>query len=259
MPGTDYEEFIMETQKRLYLSLLLGSLLLVALTTGVIWILFKQDSMLSKILLFSIIGILAMIFIVSGIGILAIVIMIIRSKAIPSLENITKLANEMLFPLTILVGKCIGIKQERIQRSYIAVNNNLVKSKKLNLTNKKIMILLPHCLQDADCPHKITMDINNCRHCGKCCISEIISLGSKYSAQVKVATGGTLARKFIEDYRPDGVIAVACERDLSQGIQDIGTLPVYGVLNLRPNGPCFNTSVDIDQVEKALQIICIGG
>ncbi len=230
----------METKKRLYLSLLLGSLLLVALIIGAIWLLFRQDNMLSKILLFTIVGLFAVLFIILGIGILTIVIMIIRSKTIPSLENVTKLANEMLFPLTIVVGRCIGIKQEKIQRSYIAVNNNLVKSKKLNLTsNKKIMILLPHCLQDADCPHKITMDINNCQHCGNCCISEIISLGSKYSAQVKVATGGTLARKFIEDYRPDGVIAVACERDLSQGIQDIGTLPVYGVLNLSTQWTLF--------------------
>ncbi len=249
----------METNKRLYLSLLIGSLMLVALLTGAIWILFRQDTLLSRILLFSIVGLLAMMFIILGIGILAIVIMIIRSKTIPSLENITKLANEMLFPLTLVVGRCIGIKQEKIQRSYIAVNNNLVKSKKLNMTDKQLMILLPHCLQDADCPHKITMDIENCQHCGNCCISELITIGKQYHAQVKVATGGTLARKFIEDCRPAGVIAVACERDLSQGIQDIGALPVYGVLNCRPNGPCYNTSVDMEQVEKALQMICIGG
>lgn len=250
---------MMETKKRLYLSLLLGSLLLVALLLGGVWVLFRQDTLLSRVLLFTIVGILAMMFIIMGIGILAIVIMIIRSKTIPSLENITKLANEILFPLTIVVGRCIGIKQERIQRSYIAVNNNLVKSKKLNLKDKQIMILLPHCLQDADCPHKITMDIDNCQHCGNCCISELITLGKKYNALVKVATGGTLARKFIKDYRPAGVIAVACERDLSQGIQDIGALPVYGVLNCRPNGPCYNTSVDMEKVEKALQMICIGG
>lgn len=249
----------MKTKKRLYLSLLLGSLLLVALTIGLIWVLLRQDTMLSKVLLFSITGLLAMLFIILGIGILTIVIMIIRSKTIPSMENISRLANELLFPLTIVVGRCIGINQERVQRSYIEVNNNLVESKKINLKAKQLMILLPHCLQDADCPHKITIDIDNCQHCGNCCISELIDLGSKYHALVKVATGGTLARKFIEDYRPAGVIAVACERDLSQGIQDIGNLPVYGVLNCRPNGPCFNTSVDMDQVEKALQTICIGG
>ncbi len=249
----------MKTRKRLYLGLLLGSLLLIALTIVLILILLKKDTMLSKIMLFSIAALLALLFLILGTGILTIILMIMRSKTIPSMEYLSRLANELLFPFTILVGRCIGIDQEKIQRSYIEVNNNLVESKKLNLSHRKLMILLPHCLQDADCPHKITMDIDNCKHCGKCCVSELISLGQKYNALVKVATGGTLARKFIEDYRPSAVIAVACERDLSQGIQDIGALPVYGVLNCRPNGPCFNTSVDIDQVEKALQMICTGG
>lgn len=250
---------MMETKKRLYLGLLLGSLLLVAVLMGIIWLLFRQDTMISRILLFAIVGFLGLMFIILSIGILAIVLMIIRSKTIPSLENITKLANELLFPITLVIGRLFGIKPEKIQRSYIEVNNNLVESKKLMLKSDRIMILLPHCLQNADCPFKITMDVENCQHCGNCCISEIIELGRKYNAQVKVATGGTLARKFIEDVRPAGVIAVACERDLSQGIQDIGALPVYGVLNVRPFGPCFNTSVDIAELEKALQNISIGG
>lgn len=246
----------MKTKKRLYLGLLLGSLLLVAVLIGIIWLLFGQDNILSRILLFSIAGFLTFMVILLGIGILAIVIMIIRSKSIPSMENITRLANEILFPITLLVGRMFGIRQEKVQRSYIEVNNNLVKSKKLKLSSKRVMILLPHCLQNAECPVKITMAVENCKQCGNCCISQIIALGAKYNAQIKVATGGTLARKFIEDFHPSGVIAVACERDLSQGIQDIGALPVYGVLNERPNGPCFNTNVDLQELEKALRTIC---
>jgi hypothetical protein len=249
----------MESNKRLYLGLLLLSLVLVIALIPIIGILFKQDTLFSKVILTGIVSVLGLLFILLGLGILAIVIMIIRSKTIPSLENITKLVNEMLFPLTLIIGKLLGIKTEKIRSSYIAVNNNLVKSKKLFLNGNRVMILLPHCLQDADCPHKITMDINNCQHCGKCCINDLIEIGKKYSAIIKVATGGTLARKLIEDIRPTGVIAVACERDLSMGIQECGALPVYGVLNCRPNGPCYNTSVDIDKVEQALVMICKGG
>lgn len=246
----------MEIKKRLYVGLLLGSLLLGLVMIGIIWLLFKQHTMLSQVLLYIILALSAIFILVLGMGILAIVMMIVRSQSTPSLDNISKLVNEMLFPLTIVIGRCIGIKQEKIQRSYIEVNNNLVKSKKLILPGNKIMILLPHCLQDADCPHKITMDIHNCKQCGKCSISEFITISQKYDAVVKVATGGTLARKFIEDIHPAGVIAVACERDLSMGILETGNLPVYGVLNCRPNGPCYNTSVDMSKVEMALQTIC---
>lgn len=249
----------MESKKRIYLGLLLLSLVLVIMLIPVIGLLFRQDTTISKVILIGIVSVLGIFFILMGLGILAIVIMIIRSKTIPSLYNITKLVNETLFPVTIIIGKMLGIEEEKIRSSYIAVNNNLVKSKKLCLNGNRVMILLPHCLQNAECSHKITTDINNCKHCGKCCIGDLIEISKKYSAIIKVATGGTLARKLIEEYRPSGVIAVACERDLSMGIQDSGVIPVYGVLNCRPNGPCYNTSVDIDKVEQALVLICKGG
>jgi hypothetical protein len=48
-------------------------------------------------------------------------------------------------------------------------------------------------------------------------------------------------------------VAVACERDLSSGIIDSYPLPVLGVTNERPFGPCFNTKVDLGQVIEAIE------
>ena len=67
-----------------------------------------------------------------------------------------------------------------------------------------------------------------------------------------MATGGTLARKVIVEKRPKLVIAVACERDLTSGIKDCYPLPVIGILNDRPHGPCFNTLVEMAKIEQAL-------
>ena len=64
--------------------------------------------------------------------------------------------------------------------------------------------------------------------------------------------GGTLARQIVKQIRPKAIVAVACERDLTSGIQDVFPLPVVGVLNERPIGPCFNTRVDIKRVEAAV-------
>jgi hypothetical protein len=49
--------------------------------------------------------------------------------------------------------------------------------------------------------------------------------------------------------RPRIILAVACERDLASGIQDTYPLPVFGILNQRPNGPCLDTNVDLSQVK----------
>ncbi len=70
---------------------------------------------------------------------------------------------------------------------------------------------------------------------------------------MRVVTGGTLARKAVEVLKPRCILAVACERDLTSGIIDSFPLPVWGLLNERPYGPCFNTFVSSEDVEKALQ------
>lgn len=250
----------METKKRIYVGLLVASLFSAVMLIGIVWYLISQrDVILNQIVLVIIASIAGIIFILLGVGILSIIIMIIRSRTIPSLESMTLLANDLLFPLTLLTGRLVGIEKSSILRSYIAVNNYLVKAKKLFLKEEQIMILLPHCLQNSECPHKITVDVNNCKECGKCKIGEIKKLCKEHGAILKVATGGTLARKFIEENLPRGVIAVACERDLSSGIQEMGALPVLGVLNCRPHGPCNNTDVDLEAVKMALHTMCKGG
>ncbi len=246
----------MNTKKRIYIGLLVGSLLLIVSIASVIYYLIvNRDIIISQILLIGIIVMAAILFLILTLGIIAIVIIIVREQAIPSLETIGQKANELLFPLALFTGRLVGISKDRILQSYIAVNNYLVHSKYLRLRGEQIMILLPHCLQDSECPHKITLDVNNCKGCGKCDIAKLKEMAEQYNAVIKVATGGTLARKFVLDTRPRGVVAVACERDLSLGIHELSGLPVIGVLNCRPNGPCFNTTVNLDEVEAALQSI----
>ena len=80
----------------------------------------------------------------------------------------------------------------------------------------------------------------------------MLALAHKYGCSFAVATGGTLARQMVQQARPKAIVAVACERDLTSGIQDVFPLPVLGVLNERPFGPCFNTRVDINKLEAAI-------
>ncbi len=67
-----------------------------------------------------------------------------------------------------------------------------------------------------------------------------------------VATGGTIARKIVVETKPEAIVAVACERDLSSGVLDTYPLPILGIINERPFGPCFNTAVSLDKVKDAL-------
>jgi uncharacterized protein len=160
-----------------------------------------------------------------------------------------------LLPVIEFIGKVIGISKDTIRQSFIAMNNSLVQSQRLLVKADRILILLPHCLQLFDCEIKVTGDINKCVRCGRCDIKGLAELAQKYQIDISVATGGTLARKVIIEKRPKLVVAVACERDLTSGIKDCYPLPVIGVLNDRPFGPCFNTKVDVEKIDQALQAV----
>ena len=142
-----------------------------------------------------------------------------------------------------------------IANNFLKYNNERVlkniKNKKIN----KVLILLPHCLQKYSCLIKITSNIENCKKCGQCVIGDFLNIKSEFPVEVKVATGGTLARKHIKDTRPDLVMAVACKRDLVSGIHDAFPVNVYGIFNEIVNEPCIDTTVSIEKVREFLKVI----
>ena len=162
---------------------------------------------------------------------------------------------KLLLPMIETVGRMLGVDKDRIRQSFIAMNNSLVYSQRYHVAPDRILILLPHCIQLADCEIKVTGSIDKCVLCGRCDIKELVLLGQGYGIDISVATGGTLARKVIVEKRPQLVLAVACERDLTSGIKDCYPLPVIGVLNERPHGPCYNTIVDVTAIDAALSRI----
>ena len=96
---------------------------------------------------------------------------------------------------------------------------------------------------------------NYCKKCGKCVISSLIELSDSMAVYISVASGGTMARKQLAEKRPALVLAVACERDLLSGIRDTLPMPVIGVINQRPEGPCVNTTVDIGAIAQLINKI----
>jgi hypothetical protein len=187
-------------------------------------------------------------------GALTLVFTIVRGKNLFFNRKIRGVVIRWLFPLLVIVGKLVGITKDQVRRSFVAINNQLVLAEAQKVRPERILILLPHCLQFHECTVRITGDVENCKGCGRCKIKDLVALGKSYGVAMAVATGGTLARKIVVETKPDLIIGVACERDLTSGIQDTYPIPVYGVLNRRPNGPCFDTDVDLTKVEEGVRI-----
>ncbi len=198
----------------------------------------------------------ALCVLILGVGLL--ILTLIRGREVFFAQRLRGIVIEVLFPIMIVVGKLLGISKEKIQQSFVEVNNLLVRAKCNDKKPDRVLLLMPHCLQFNDCPVKITSDAYKCQACGKCRIKDLVELAQKHRVHLSVATGGTLARRRVAEARPQAIIAVACERDLTSGIQDAYPLPVIGILNDRPYGPCFNTSVDIEKVSEALEFLVNG-
>jgi hypothetical protein len=160
---------------------------------------------------------------------------------------------KVLFPLLVVMGKIFGLSREKISHSFVAINNQLVLAQDLRVSPSRLLLLMPHCLQNHDCRVKITGNVEYCEGCGKCPVKELLTLSRKYNVELAVATGGTIARRIVVQKRPQLIIGVACERDLTSGIQDTYPLPVYGIFNHRPFGPCFNTGLPLAEVEMAIR------
>ncbi|MCT4594901.1 MAG: DUF116 domain-containing protein [Anaeromicrobium sp.] len=153
------------------------------------------------------------------------------------------------------LANLLNIDKNKIRGVFAQINNRVVLSTRVKIEPEYILVLLPHCIQKSSCPHKVTTNIENCKKCGQCNIDNILKLKEKYNVNVFVSTGGTLARKIIKENNPKGIIAVACERDLSAGIMDVRKIPVVGVLNERPQGPCINTRVSVDKIEDSIRYL----
>ena len=241
-------------KKRLFLALIMVSLMLAAMSTYGLWIvsfpgLANISAHLPVLLGWALVVFLA----VLAVGISGIILTIAGFPTLAIFQAPAWSAVNLLFPVAIRIGRLFDVDKERVERSFIEVSNHLVKNSAVHVEPQRLLILTPHCLQHDSCPHKITNDASNCKRCGLCQVGELLEITQRYGCHLAIVTGGTLARKVIKALRPKAVLAIACERDLTSGIQDVFPLPVIGILNERPFGPCCNTRIDLAKVDEAVR------
>lgn len=244
--------------KRLFLGLLLGLGLVLGVLGAGVWLGPRWFSGAETLFLTAFGAVFGAAALVALLGIGVVCYAIVFERDLPGTKRLRGLIVKGAFPILIVLGRLVGVSKERLERSFIAVNNQLVLRSGQRARPGRLLILLPHCLQVDSCGVRITGDIHNCRGCGKCPIAGLVAIGDRHGVSLSVATGGTVARRTIVEARPDLIVAVACERDLASGIQDAYPLPVYGILNRRPEGPCRNTLVDLGEVERAVEFLLSG-
>lgn len=168
------------------------------------------------------------------------------------LDMIKWMLVNIYFYLAKWLSKITFQNKSLLQESFLHFNNEIVLTNNSGTKGQNILVLLPHCLQNRECKIRIISNLEDCDACGACDIAEVKKVVSSYKVNSAIATGGSLARKLIKDTNPDVIIAVACHRDLVEGVRDSWKFPVYALLNERPKGPCFDTTVSVKAIEFAI-------
>ena len=109
-----------------------------------------------------------------------------------------------------------------LDKLFIGINNFFrlrLRIKKIKPEN--IVLLFSHCLQDSGCPQKIILDLANCKRCGKCAVKGLMELSAQYGINCAVASGGVMALEKTKQGSVKGIVAIACEKELREGIKGI--------------------------------------
>jgi hypothetical protein len=245
---------IRKARKRLFIGLISGTCLVVCLLLGALWFvpylglenIHPAASWVLGVLVLGMMGVVSVAY-------WGLFLNIVTRKPLPGANRFRGLTVKLFLPVMVLLGKALGVKKHNIMLSFISVNNELVQAEASRYKPEDVLLLMPHCLQSSKCGRRLTYDITNCERCGLCPIAGLLELHDLYGVNLAIATGGTIARRIVVQMRPRLIIAVACYRDLASGIQDAYPLPVYGVLNERPHGPCLDTLVDHAELVEALK------
>lgn len=151
-------------------------------------------------------------------------------------RRLGRITATMILPVVLAIGRWFGISRDRLGNSFVSFSNAVVRASH-KPGNGMTIILLPRCLKSE-------------------LKKEVKELAARANVKVFTATGGGQARKIIREERPSAVIGVACERDLMSGIHDVAPkMPTLGVTNKRPEGPCKNTLVDMNELKRAIETL----
>lgn len=139
-------------------------------------------------------------------------------------------------PFFDFVGKQCGISKDRLGYSLVEIHNELTRIRMKNGSNGRILILSPRCLD-----REYT--------------DQIKALSGEYDCDFYMAPTGAQARQKVVQVRPAAIIGIACERDLIDGIRDVGYhFPVIGITNKRPIGPCKGAFIEMNELRDAISL-----
>ena len=146
-----------------------------------------------------------------------------------------------------------------INFTIIEAENVLNQSAYEHVKQEDRILLIPHCLRDADaCIAPIDDDGYHCQKCGACVISEITTAAEERGIKWYMVGGGSHAIRIVKNARPQAVFGIACFDDAKLAGDKIRGYGIPAQAVLLSKAGCVNTEVDLDRVLEKLNITDAG-
>ena len=157
----------------------------------------------------------------------------------------------------------------------MVVESKLLEESKKNeeilrsIDKDKRILLISHCLRSSeDCTAKMTKAGLECRDdCPtRCTVGRLRIAAQKLGYKgVCIAPGGSMALKFIKKNKPEGIVAIACIKELEEGVCAVKEFLEEKKKDASTNGPvivavplsrdgCVDTEVDEEEAERIIKL-----
>lgn len=230
-----HEAFIYEP-KRLFMGLLFAAFSLAfGLACLLVWAVYPRLQSIHPRLAMASLVVLAVLTLtfVAWYGVVALVLV---TKRPIKLADIVGHQFFRVFPALAVFSQAFGVSKDRLGYSLLEVHNELLRLRLRQASSGRILCLAPRCLERQN-------------------VDQIRAIMAEYDCDFYMAPNGAMARQRIVQLKPAAIIGIACERDLVTGIRDVGyEVPVIGIANKRPLGPCKGAFIDMSELREAIEV-----
>lgn len=125
------------------------------------------------------------------------------------------------------------------------------------------ILLLPHCMRDSKKCRAVADEQGlNCLACSDTCQVNLMRQTAEILGYkgICIAPGGSLALRYVRETLPRGIVAVACPKELSEGVENVAKLagcepPVITIIPLTKEG-CIDTRINLSTAILRLAAGC---
>jgi hypothetical protein len=139
--------------------------------------------------------------------------------------------------------------------SFCGHNNSRVREAFATRRARRVLILLPHCIQMARCKAGILDDLQACYDCGLCPVGDYMNLVLLNHWDGRISNRSHKAYRMAREYRPDLIVAISCTDRLLKGIKKLPEIPSYVIPLSLPHGMCVDTEFSVPHLLAAMETL----